>query len=82
MYYVYIIQSLVDYSYYVGHTNDLDKRLDEHNKGKSKYTRHKVPWKLVYQEIFKTRGEAMKRENEIKRKKRKSYIEWIISSVG
>jgi len=80
MYTVYIIQSLVDDSYYVGQTNDVEDRIERHNLGKSNYTRKKIPWELVYTEEFETRSEAMKREKEIKNKKRKSYIEWLIKN--
>jgi putative endonuclease len=48
--YVYIIQSLQDGTYYVGSTQALRKRLDRHNQGRSKYTKNKRPWKLVYSE--------------------------------
>ena len=81
MYNTYIIQSEKNNSYYVGQTDNLEKRLAEHNRGKNKYTKNKIPWRLVYKESFETRGEAMKRENEIKKKKSRSYIEWLINSV-
>ncbi|MFH1457143.1 MAG: GIY-YIG nuclease family protein [Patescibacteria group bacterium] len=80
MYLVYIIQSEKDNSYYVGHTGNIENRLTEHNTKKCKYTSTKAPWKLRYIEKFETKGEAMKREDEIKRKKRKSYIEWLINN--
>lgn len=80
MYIVYIIQSQKDASYYTGRTDDIIDRLKRHNQGRSKYTRNKRPWKLVYTESFNTRSEAVKRENEIKRKKRKTYIEWLIKN--
>ena len=83
MHKLYIIQSLEDSSYYIGQTDNLDDRLKRHNQGRSKATKNKRPWKLVYTEEFETRSEAMKREYEIKRKKRKSYIEWLIkNNVG
>ncbi len=78
-YIVYILQSHKDGSYYTGHTEDIFIRLEDHNRGRSKYTRNKIPWELVYKESFETRSAAMKREYEIKRKKRKGYIEWLIS---
>jgi len=80
MYIVYIIQSQKDNSYYIGHTNDLDDRMARHNQGKSQYTKSRVPWYLVYAERHETRGEAMKREYEIKKKKSKNYIKWLINN--
>jgi len=80
MYYTYILQSEKDGSYYIGQTNNLEERLKRHNEGRSKYTKYKRPWKLVYLKDFDTRKEAIQLESEIKSKKRKSYIEYIIAS--
>ncbi len=80
MYNIYIIQSEKNNSYYIGQTNDLERRIDEHNRGKDKYTRNKTPWKLVYKENFENRNEAIKRESGIKKKKSRSYIEWLIKN--
>ncbi len=56
-----------DGSLYCGWTNNLDKRVKHHNSGKaSKYTRSRLPVRLVYVEAFATRREAMMREYEIK----------------
>jgi len=79
-YYIYIIQSQKNNSYYVGQTNNIEDRLKRHNSGRSKYTKNKLPWKLVYTEVFKTRKEAVKREKEIKNKKSRKYIEILIES--
>jgi putative endonuclease len=78
VYYVYILQSEKDGSYYIGHTADLEERIQRHNHGKSSYTKARVPWKLIYQEVFATRSEAMKREREIKRMKSREYIERLV----
>jgi putative endonuclease len=77
-YYVYILQSLKDGSYYVGSTQDVGARLGRHNQGRSKYTKAKRPWKLIYEEAFASRVEAVRRESEIKSKKRVSYIENLV----
>jgi putative endonuclease len=63
VYFVYILQSLKDGSYYVGSTQDLDERINRHNGGRSKYTKAKRPWKMVYHEEFPDRSSALKREN-------------------
>jgi putative endonuclease len=78
-FFVYILQSKKDFSFYIGQTNDLDARLSKHNDGFSKYSSSKMPWRLVYFEKFDTRTEAIKRENEIKSKKSRKYIEVLIS---
>jgi putative endonuclease len=65
-YYVYIIQSLKTLKYYIGSTNNLERRLIEHNSGKSKFTRNKNPFSLIYKEEYPTRSEALKRELQIK----------------
>ena len=77
-YYVYIIQSQKDGSYYTGSTQDLSERVERHNQGRSKYTNAKRPWKLVYSEKHPDRARAVKRENQIKSKKKKTFIEDLI----
>jgi putative endonuclease len=79
-FYVYILQSKVDLSFYVGQTEDLEIRLTKHNEGGSKYTSSKIPWDLVYFEEFDTRSESVRREREIKSKKSRKYIEYLIST--
>ena len=51
-YFVYIIESKKDSSFYIGYTSDLVKRLENHNSGLSTYTSKKIPWKIVYFEKF------------------------------
>ncbi len=65
-YYVYIIESEKDGTFYKGYTKNIDKRLIEHNNGQSRYTSKKMPWKLVYLEKFETKREALIRERKIK----------------
>ena len=77
-YYVYILKSFKDGTYYVGSTQDLESRIERHNQGRTKYTKPKRPWNLVYSEEHLDRSSAMKREYAIKRKKSKDYIESLI----
>ena len=65
-YFVYILQSQLDRSYYYGHTNDLEERLRRHNSGREKYTGTKLPWDLVWQTEKPTKSEAMKLEKKLK----------------
>jgi putative endonuclease len=66
-YFTYLVECR-DKSYYCGYTNDLKKRIETHNSGTGgKYTKRRLPVKLIYFEEFETRSEAMKRECEIKK---------------
>jgi len=62
MYYVYVLQSLNDNRTYVGYTNDFERRFKEHNSGKSKSTKYRAPFKLLFKEKFTDIKEAKKRE--------------------
>lgn len=67
MNFVYILLC-ADNTYYTGWTNDIEKRVQTHNQGKgAKYTKSRLPVKVVYIESFETKIEAMKREAEIKK---------------
>ena len=66
MYNVYILKSEIDGRLYKGITNDLRRRLKEHNSGKHKSTKGYKPWKLVYSEEVKDRMEAREREKYFK----------------
>jgi putative endonuclease len=65
--------------YYIGYTSDLEKRLNDHNTGISTFTAKAQDWKLLYNEAFDSREEAHQRELEIKKKKSRKYIEWLIT---
>ncbi len=66
MNYTYIVEC-ADGTLYCGWTNNLEKRMADHNAGKgAKYTRSRLPVKLVYYEEFGTKEEAMSREWHIK----------------
>ncbi|HRO43269.1 MAG TPA: GIY-YIG nuclease family protein [Flavipsychrobacter sp.] len=57
-FYVYIIQSLKDDSFYKGYSEHPYERLEQHNGDDSKYTSHKTPWKLVCLLVFETKRGA------------------------
>src|SRR5690606_13751504 len=67
MYYVYCLKSKKDDSLYLGYTNDLKRRLVEHNSKKNKSTKHKTPFELVYYEAYKSKSDAKYREKQLKR---------------
>lgn len=78
MNYTYIVQCK-DGTFYTGWTNNLEKRIADHNSGKgAKYTRARKPVTLVYYETFEAKEEAMSREYTIKhlsRKEKEKLIE-------
>ncbi len=81
-YVMYILFSEKIDRYYIGYTENIDKRLIEHNSGISTFTAKADDWKLMYAESFDTRNEAHKRELAIKKKKSRKYIEWLIQQAS
>jgi putative endonuclease len=79
-FYVYIIQSRQDGSFYKGFTEDTAVRLVRHNNGESTYTRNKTPWLYVYIEELLSKRDALIREKVIK-KYSHQQIEQLIRSV-
>ena len=79
-FYVYILQSKKDFSFYTGQCDDLDKRMSKHFDGMSKYTASKGRMKFVYFEMFATRSQAIKRERQIKAMKSKIYTQMLIDT--
>jgi putative endonuclease len=67
MYYVYILKSSkFQRRIYIGSTNNLKRRFEEHNKGLNKSTKYGIPWKLIYYEAFLSKKDCLKRENNLK----------------
>jgi putative endonuclease len=77
-YYVYILQSEKDASFYIGYSEDPKRRLEKHNTSNSGYTSIKKPLKLVYTESYATKREALQREKFLKRQKNTSYYQALI----
>jgi len=73
--FVYILKC-ADKTLYVGCTNDLEKRIKQHNESKrgAHYTKIRRPVKLLYSEKYPTKSEALKREIQIKRWKRNKKL--------
>lgn len=61
-YYVYILQSQKNQSFYIGYTSDLKKRFKQHNSGESQATKPFKPYKLIFYEAFLNRMDAKNRE--------------------
>ena len=69
MFIVYILKSIKNGRYYIGHTGNLEDRLLRHNNGRSKATRSGAPWELEYSEKYNTKSAAYRREMQIKKYK-------------
>ena len=66
MFFVYILKSKKDGNLYIGYTNDLRKRLKEHNLGLVRPTKSRRPLYLVYYEAYASKQDATKREHNLK----------------
>ena len=72
MFYTYLLKSLKDDELYIGYTNNLKRRFQEHNLGKSKSTKSRKPFKLIYYEAYLSKDDAQKRERNLKLRARAS----------
>lgn len=66
MFFVYILKSVKDSNLYIGFTNNLKKRIEEHNAGKSSSTKCRTPFKLIYYEAYLSEKDAYRRESNLK----------------
>ena len=66
MFYVYILRSKKDGKFYIGHTNNLRKRIDAHNNGKIISTKYRKPFELIYYEASHNKEDALIRERYLK----------------
>ena len=82
MFYTDILQSTKSGRYYIGHTEDIDARLQRHNSGMVKATKDKGPWIVKSYETFETKVEANKRELYIKSMKSRVFIEKLINDFN
>ena len=78
MYFVYILESGLTSRYYIGQTEDLDERVERHNKGYNKSTKAFCPWSLKWWKEFETRSEAVILESRLKRIKKRKGIERFV----
>jgi len=84
MYYIYFLYSHSSDLYYIGHSDDVDRRLQEHNESThSTYTCKHRPWNLVYSfPVSDSRGDAQKIEKFIKKQKSRKLILKIKNKLG
>ena len=66
MYYVYLLLSEKDSSFYIGYSSDLKRRIKQHSEGKSRATRYRRPYKLIFYEAFLDKIDAKHREEYLK----------------
>jgi putative endonuclease len=69
MHYVYLLKSKKTNTFYLGCTNDLRKRLTQHNANKSEFTKNKGPWEVKYYEAYFSKNDAFQREKQLKKNK-------------
>jgi len=73
-YYVYVLRSKQDGKFYTGFTSGLEKRLEEHNSGKVKSTKDRIPFEIAYYEVCFCIDDATHREKYLKTTYGKRYI--------
>ena len=81
MFYFYAISSLTKNYIYLGISNDIERRVHEHNSGQNKTTKPYRPFVLFHKERFKTRTEARNREKYLKSGVGKEYLKMILATV-
>lgn len=73
-YYTYVLKCKESDTFYTGATNNLNRRLEDHNNGKVYYTKNRLPVKLVYFEACLDKGDAYRREKYLKITMGKRYL--------
>lgn len=81
MYYVYVIQSLKDNKLYIGYTNNLQRRFEEHNAGRNKVTKDRKPFRLLYYEACNQKNDALQRELQLKTGFGREYLKRRLSEL-
>ncbi len=77
MFTVYILLSEKDNNRYIGFTDNIERRLTEHNLGKVKSTKNRQPLKLIYTEKYENKSDAMKREKYFKTHPGRNFLDSI-----
>jgi putative endonuclease len=66
MHYVYLLRSSKDDGFYIGCSESIAMRFEEHRQGKVESTKHRRPLELVYYEAYTEKGVAQERERKLK----------------
>lgn len=77
-FYVYVLLSQSDGNFYIGFTQDIHKRLEQHNRGENKSTAPRTPFKLIYFEYHLSREDALRRESYFKTSSGKRSLKQMI----
>jgi len=81
MYNLYVLLSEVSGRTYTGITDNLERRLKEHNSGRHVYTKRYVPWKIIYTETLIDRSEAREREKYFKSAAGRRLLAKLIADI-
>ena len=81
-FFVYILQSQKDLSFYIGFTANLQQRLRKHNNARTGYSASKKPWNIVYFESFDNKSDALKRERFLKNQKNRNFYSRLIENFN
>ncbi|MCK4904658.1 GIY-YIG nuclease family protein [bacterium] len=78
MFYVYVLLSLKDNNFYIGFSENLKKRIKDHNSGRNTSTKIRRPLELVYYEAHLSKEDALRREEYFKTSKGKSTLRQML----
>ncbi|MDD5551803.1 MAG: GIY-YIG nuclease family protein [Candidatus Pacebacteria bacterium] len=81
MFYVYILKSSRNGKLYKGVTDDLKRRIKEHNLGNSVFTKNNGPWHLIYYEAFISKKDAKREELFLKSGRGKERIRYLLQDI-
>ncbi len=81
MYYVYVLLSLKDKKFYIGFSEDVNKRLADHNAGRNTSTKSRRPFELIYYETHLSKENAFRREAYFKTTKGKSTLKQMLRTT-
>mgnify|MGYP005876309443 FL=1 len=76
---LYILSSQTKHTYYIGSSEEPDRRLTYHNNESKGYTKRYRPWKIVYRQEFANKSQALRAERKVKNWKSKKMIAYLIS---
>ena len=77
-YYVYVLLSLKDNLFYIGFSGNIERRLEEHNRGANKSTAKRLPIKLIFFEAYRSKQDALRRESYFKTTKGKAVLRQML----
>lgn len=80
MYFAYVLKSIEHEYFYKGHCQDMEKRVRQHNSGKTESIKPFIPFRLVYFEEFETEKEAITREKYFKSAAGRRFLKKAMSS--